>query len=154
MKKENYQAIISVNNSARECTDAISRVQEWWTRNIEGQTTRLHDNFKVIFGETTVDFEIVEMDPAKKIIWLVTDCNLHQFKDKKEWKDTQVLWEIRPLKNSTEIIMIHSGLTPDVECYEMCETGWNFYVKTSLFKLLTEGKGSPDKRHEYVAESA
>ena len=35
---------------------------------------------------------------------------------------------------------------PGVECYENCETGWDHYIKESLFKLLTEKKGLPEKR--------
>ena len=39
--------------------------------------------------------------------------------------------------------MTHVGLVPGIECYEDCEKGWDFYIKESLFKFLTEGKGLP-----------
>jgi len=71
-------------------------------------------------------------------------CNLHRLKDKKEWKGTDVLWEIVPMKGATEILMTHIGLKPGIECFEDCTVGWNHYVKESLFKLLNEGKGVPD----------
>jgi hypothetical protein len=40
--------------------------------------------------------------------------------------------------------MIHIGLVPEIECYTSCVKGWDQYVKGSLFKLLTEGKGLPN----------
>ena len=52
-------------------------------------------------------------------------------------------WEISAKKNATQISFTHIGLVPGIECYNGCEKAWNFYVKESLFKLLTEGKGIP-----------
>jgi len=40
--------------------------------------------------------------------------------------------------------MTHEGLKPQVECYESCEKGWNFFVTDSLLKLMTTGAGLPD----------
>jgi hypothetical protein len=34
-------------------------------------------------------------------------------------------------------------LVPEVECYNACTGGWDHYLKGSLLKLLTEGKGMP-----------
>ncbi len=84
------------------------------------------------------------MIPGKKIVWLTTDCNLHFLKDKKEWKDTQIVWEFQPEDDKVKIIMTHVGLSPDIECFEDCTKGWNHYIKTSLYQLLTEGEGQPD----------
>lgn len=153
MKKENYQAIITVNKPANVCMNAINQVQDWWTAGFEGEASKINNCFKVDFGKTFVDFRVTESDPEKKLTWLVTDCYIQGIKDNFEWKGTTVVWELKPIKEGTEITMTHIGLVPDVECFEMCQKGWNFYVKTSLFKLLSEGKGLPDKRVEYVKES-
>lgn len=45
----------------------------------------------------------------------------------------------------TRITMTNVGLIPEVECDNHCAAGWNFYVIESLLKLLTEGKGLPDR---------
>ena len=153
MKKENYQAIIIANKPAAACMDAINHVNEWWTAGFEGKTSRVNDSFKVDFGKTFVDFRVIETHPGKKLVWLVTDCNIQGIKDKLEWKGTKVVWDLKPIKEGTEITMTHIGLVPEVECFDMCQTGWNFYVKTSLLKLLTEGNGLPDKRVEYSKAS-
>ena len=139
-----YQATIVVHKNAKDTFDAINQVSAWWTRNTRGNTHKKGDKFTVQFGETYSDFEIIEMTEHQKIKWLVLDCNLHWMKDKKEWKGTEILWEITPLNGASEIHMTHIGLGPQIECFEDCKKGWNHYVKESLFKLINEGKGAPD----------
>ncbi len=89
--------------------------------------------------------KIIEVVPDKKVVWQVTDCYLHWLKDKKEWKGTRMSFEVSTKNNSTQINFTHIGLVPEIECYDGCAKGWNQYVKESLFKLITEGKGLPDK---------
>jgi hypothetical protein len=47
-------------------------------------------------------------------------------------------------KNATEVSFTHVGLVPEIECYNDCRKGWDFYIKESLRKLITEGKGVPE----------
>ncbi len=77
-------------------------------------------------------------------MWLVTDCYLPLLKDKTEWKDTKVVWEISEKNNSTQINFTRIGLVPEIECYKDCIKGWDQYVKESLFRLLTQHKDFPD----------
>ena len=35
------------------------------------------------------------------------------------------------------------GLVPDIECYNVCEEGWNGHITISLVKFINEGKGMP-----------
>jgi hypothetical protein len=44
----------------------------------------------------------------------------------------------------TRIDFTHVGLLPGIECYNDCSKGWNFFIKESLFKFITEGKGLPE----------
>ncbi|MES1223210.1 MAG: SRPBCC domain-containing protein [Bacteroidota bacterium] len=144
MKKENYNATIKINGTAQQAYKSINSVSDWWTRFFEGHSEKLNDVFTVRFGETFIAIKIAELVPYKKISWHVIDCYKHWLKDKKEWKDTVMTWEISAEKNATQISFTHVGLVPGIECYNGCEKAWNFYVKESLFKLLTEGKGVPD----------
>lgn len=36
-------------------------------------------------------------------------------------------------------------LIPEMECYDDCKPGWDFYLNESLAKLLNEGRGLPYK---------
>ena len=98
----------------------------------------------MFFFSTFVDFEVAEVIPDQKAVWLVTDCNLPFVANKTEWKNTKVVWQLSRENGKTRVIMTHVGLVPGIECYKNCEAGWNFYVTESLLKLLAEGKGLPD----------
>lgn len=141
-----YHASIVVAGSPKNAAEVISQVSSWWTENITGNSKNLNDIFEVRFGETFSRFKIIENIPGKKIRWYVMDCNLHWMKNKKEWKDTEVLWEMSSVGDSTRINMTHIGLVPGIECFEDCNKGWNHYVKVSLYNLLTEGRGEPDHK--------
>jgi hypothetical protein len=143
MKKQDYTTSITVDASAQEAFESINSVSKWWTEDLEGSSQKLDDVFTVHFGETFITVQLVELIPYKKIGWHVIDCYKHWIKDKKEWKDTTMSWEISAGKNATQISFTHTGLVPGIECYQGCEKAWNFYVNESLFKLLTEGKGIP-----------
>ena len=143
MENRNFNTTITVNNSANEAFNAINDVSKWWTKNTKGSSRNNGDVFTVTFGDTFATFKIIEMVAGKKVVWLTTDCNLHWMKDKKEWKDTTMSFEISTSGNTTQIHFTHIGLIPEVECFNACSKGWDYYIKGSLFKLLTEGKGTP-----------
>ena len=145
MKQRDFNCRISANVSPSEAFDKISRVPEWWVTNIEGKTKILHDIFIYHHGQASVTFKIIEVVPDKKIVWLVTDCNIPYLKNIKEWNDTKAIWDISNKDSLTQIDFTHLGLVPDLECYQACERGWSLYIKESFFKFLTTGKGLPDK---------
>ena len=154
MEQKDYTASIRVNTDARAAQNAISKVPEWWTAGYTGNSEKPNDVFTVTFGETFVTFKGTEVVPNKRIVWKVTDSYLHFQNDKKEWNDTEIIWEITSNDNSTVITMTHAGLVPEVECYENCREGWNFYIRESLFKLLTEHKGLADRKNKVPAQAS
>ncbi len=143
-KQQDFSYSLTVNASAKETMKRISQVNQWWAKDVKGKATKLNDEFSVYFGDTFVDFKISEAIPEKKIVWYVTDCNLGWIKAKKEWKDTECIWNVTEKDGKTTIEFIHKGLTPDVECYESCKPGWTHHIKDSLQKLVNEGKGFPE----------
>jgi len=144
MKTGDYTVVMIVDVSSADAFKGIERVADWWTTDFTGQSEKREDVFTVRFGETFITVKIIELIPHKKIGWQVIDCYKHWLKDKKEWKDTKMSWEISTGNNETTIHFTHLGLIPGKECYHVCEKAWNFYLNESLFKLLTVGKGMPD----------
>ena len=142
--QQDFSLSLTVKASAQETMKRISQVNLWWAKNFKKQAGKLNDEFSVYFGDTYVDFRISEFILDRKITWLVTDCNLHWIKDKKEWNDTQVIWSLAEKDGKTKIDFVHKGLTPKSECYDDCEPGWTHHIKDSLVKLIEKGKGFPE----------
>ncbi|MGA7829522.1 MAG: SRPBCC domain-containing protein [Terracidiphilus sp.] len=142
---QDYSASITANLTAEATAERISHVADWWTASFSGASEKVGDTFSVRWGETFVDFAVVEFVPAKKIVWRVTDCNLPFVEDRKEWKNTEVIFDISTVGAETTVTMTHSGLQPGVECYETCKAGWNFFITESLQQLLTLNQGMPDR---------
>ncbi|HET6996847.1 MAG TPA: SRPBCC domain-containing protein [Chitinophagaceae bacterium] len=143
MKGQDYTCSIAVSAAPKEAFEAIGEVSKWWATNFQGSALYLNDSFTVRFGKTFGVFEIKELVPNKKITWQVTESYLPLFKNVRQWENTEIAWEITTNNSDTQITMTHIGLTPDIECYTDCEKGWNFYIRESLKKLITEGKGNP-----------
>ena len=143
MQPKDYQCSITAPVSAEEALESISQVSGWWAKQFEGYSESLHDVFTVRFGKTYVTFEITELVPNKRVVWYVSDCNLHWIGNKTEWTGTSIIWEITETGDTTRIDMTHRGLLPEVECFEDCQAGWNDHIKNSLSKYLTQKVGMP-----------
>lgn len=141
---QDYTCRIETLVPPAEAYEKIARVSEWWAKNFQGSAKDLGDTFTVRFGETFVDFTVVEAIPGRTVVWQVTGCNLHWLQDKTEWNGTDVAWDISSRDGTTTVTMTHRGLTPTAECFLACEKGWNNFVQKSLLLLINEGHGMPD----------
>lgn len=141
MENKNYHRTITVNASAEEAMQKISQLNLWWRKDFSGTAAKLNATFTVPFGEPSfVDFVVSELVPNKKAAWKVTDCYLPWFNDKKEWNNTEVVFELSEENGKTRIDFTHIGLVPEIECYTVCEKGWDGHVTESLVKFINEGK--------------
>ncbi|MGW0232072.1 hypothetical protein ACWDWO_27500 [Actinopolymorpha singaporensis] len=55
-----------------------------------------------------------------------------------------ITFDITQKDGRTEVRFTHHGLVPTEECFDVCSTGWNFYVNTSLRQLIATGEGQPN----------
>lgn len=142
MEKNNFTSSISANISAEEAIKKISNVPGWWGVTFSGNAEKQNDKFIVkMGGESFFDFTVTELIPGRKIVWLVTDCYMPWYSDKKEWANTKLIFDLTENNGVTNLTFTHEGLTPDVECYKDCRPGWTHWIQTSLFSYLTTGKG-------------
>lgn len=141
---QDYHVSFTVDATAQEAFNNINDVTKWWTENLEGNSHKLNDEFAVRFGDVHFSKQkLVEVVPNKKIVWLVTDSKLNFLENKSEWTNSTIVFEIESLHNGTQVRFTHVGLVPQAECYKNCTKGWDQFIKGSLLKLLTEGKGAP-----------
>jgi hypothetical protein len=142
MANNDFNTSITVNISANEAMKKISNVPEWWGISFTGSAEKQNDEFVVkMGGESFFNFIVSELTPGKRAVWLVTDCYMPWYADKKEWANTKLIFDLDEHDGETTVRFEHEGLTPEVECYKDCEPGWMHWIKTSLFSYLTTGKG-------------
>lgn len=146
MEKKDFQSSITAKISAGEAIKRIGNVAEWWGVTFIGKSGKLNDKFVVkMGGESFFNITVAELIPGKKIVWVITDCNMPWYSDKKEWADTKLIFDLCENNGITTLNFTHEGLTPDIECYQDCETGWTHWIRKSLFSYFTTGKGDFNK---------
>ena len=149
MKKQDYHTSITVDATAHEAFNCINSVTKWWTENLEGSSQKLNDEFTVRFGDVHYSKQkLIEVVPDKKVVWLVTDSKLNFIKDKQEWTNTKISFEISTQNGKTTIHFTHIGLVPAIECFDACSNAWGEYIQGSLVKLINTGKGQPTGKED------
>jgi hypothetical protein len=142
METSDFTTVILVDQSAKEAFNAINNVRGWWQGEIDGSTDKLNDEFTYRSGEFHLSKQkITEMIPDKKVVWLVTESKINFVKNKSEWTNTKIEFEISSQGNKTQIRFTHMGLVPQIECFSSCSNAWNLLIQQSLFSLITTGKG-------------
>lgn len=123
---------------------AINDVPAWWG-NIEGASQQVGDEFIYRHGDMhTSKQRITESIPGKKVVWAILDSQLNFVADQTEWNGHTITFDIEAQDGQTKLTFKQQGLIPQLECYDACSGAWTFYVKDSLYKLITTGKGEPD----------
>jgi hypothetical protein len=142
METNNFNSSLAAPISAGEAIKKISNVPEWWGITFSGSSEKQGDSFIVkMGGDSFFHFTVAELIPRKRVVWLVTDCHMPWYTDKKEWANTKLIFDLQEENGNTALTFTHEGLTPNVECYNDCAPGWTHWIKTSLFSYLTTGKG-------------
>ena len=145
MNATDYEHRFTAQATPEQVFEAVTHVSDWWTVNTEGMSRSVGDEFTVQFGDVHLTKQrVTEVVPGERIVWLVTESLLPWLKDREEWKDTELVFDITATDEGTRLTFTHIGLTSQVECFDQCEQGWNYFIGQSLFKLITEGAGLPD----------
>ncbi len=146
MEKHDITVRIEVAKSREEVFSCITQVAKWWSTDFEGESSRLHDVFTIHHpGQHFSGQQLIDVAPNSKITWLVTDSMLDWLtEDKHEWTDTKMIFALTAEGQKTILEFIHEGLTPEKECFAMCEVGWNMIIKNWLFHFITHGEPSPE----------
>jgi len=139
---ESFTTTIEVTKSPKDVFNCIKEVSKWWSKDFEGDSTKLNDEFVIHHPDRHYSKQkLVEVIPNKKVVWLVTDSKLNWIKnDKKEWTNTKMIFEITTKGDKTILHFTHEGLVPEKECYIMCQQSWTMVIKDWLFNFITEGK--------------
>jgi uncharacterized protein YndB with AHSA1/START domain len=148
MAEKSYSKEFTVSVNAEAVYKATTReIDKWWTVE-SNEASYIGDLLTVRFGEQYfMSMEVVEAIPNKLLVWKVVGANMYiegGGTKNDEWVGTKIQWKIRETKNESEVTLFHEGLVPSFECYDTCQSGWDYFLG-SLKDFLETGKGNPHK---------
>jgi hypothetical protein len=144
MKNSDFTTTILVDQTPTEVFKAINNVRGWWSGEILGDTDKPDAEFTYQVPRAHRSRQkITEFIPGKKVVWRVLDASLSFVKDKSEWKNTEIVFEIVKKGANTEVRFTHKGLVPAYECYDDCSNAWGILINGNLRNLITTGKVQP-----------
>jgi hypothetical protein len=147
MNNQSFTTTLQVDQTPKEVFDAITNVRGWWSEEIEGGTAKLNDEFLYHYKDVHMaKMKLIEVVPGKKVVWHVLDNYFNFIEDKTEWKDTKIIFDISEKDGKTQLQFTHQGLVPEYECFDICQDGWNNYIRGSLRNLIVTGKGQPNPK--------
>ncbi len=149
MKDDNYKRTITVAASPEDAYVALTTgYANWWTpcdRGFDKVGDRIKFTFPPNISYWTFEAKILE---PHRIVELRCIEAYHKIPNKPdasetEWLGSTVRWKIKSHPEKTDIHFKHYGLTPELDCYDVCESGWDVFFVDSLKSYLDTGVGKP-----------
>ena len=112
----------------------LEGLSAWWTTNTTGETN-VGGVIQFRFGEGGFDMKVLELKPARRVLWEVVD-------GPEEWIGTKISFDLRQEGEWTIVLFKHQGWKEPVEFMHHCSTKWAVFL-LSLKSLLETGKGAP-----------
>jgi hypothetical protein len=135
-----YQKTIRVAASPGALFDAITSVSGlagWWVPRVTGSGGT---GGELRFFMNSPEPLVIHVDQAVRpssVRWTVTDCPFLP-----DWIGTRPVFTITPVDDAAELHFRHHGLTPELDCIQMCTSSWNHFL-VSLRNYVEAGRGMP-----------
>jgi len=140
---KNYECTISVNTTPSKAFNAITQeMSSWWTE-MTSVINEIGDKTTAKFEDgTTWSFEVTTLEKDKVIELYCYEANhIHPVTTpdmRTEWKGTTLKFQLEANENGTTIYFTHVGLTPDINCYDICHAGWDFFFGSAFKAYLNK----------------
>lgn len=110
---KNYTTTILVDKDISTAFNSIKNFRAWWSEEIEGNTDILDESFFYHYKDVHLcKIKLIEMIANKKLVYQVIDNEFNFTKDKTEWINTKLIFDLSTEENKTKIVFTHEGLTP------------------------------------------
>jgi uncharacterized protein YndB with AHSA1/START domain len=82
---------------------------------------------------------VMDVEPAfeNRVVWAVKECPLTP-----DWIGTTIFFDVAEAGDGAMLSFRHQGLTPELECFDMCHEGWTHFL-ASLVSYAETGVGAP-----------
>lgn len=143
--QEDFSIAFTVARPAADVFAAVNDVRSWWSGDIDGDTADVGDEFRYRYQELHDSTQrITESIPGRRIVWHVVDARLTFVASQREWKGSDIVFDLTEHDGATEVRFTHVGLTPDWECYDACSDGWSRFVGGNLRQFILTGAVQPN----------
>ena len=144
---QDYETQLTLAASTDVVYDALTTTEgltAWWTP-AEGDG--------LTGGELTFSFgpeatAVMRVDAAERAVgvrWTNTACI------QEDWVGTTLHFDIKPTpEGGTDLHFRHAGLTPRLECFIDCKSGWDHFIP-SLRAYVETGAGNPNRSEADLA---
>ena len=116
----------------------------WWTDDCD-VATAVGETITFRFGQTSKDMRIERLDAGREVRWHVTKAHIAagNLARRDEWVGTDIVFRLASAgAGRTQLDFEHVGLVPGLDCYALCNKGWQHFM-TSLKQLAETGRGTP-----------
>jgi len=121
-------------NDVYTALTTLDGLRGWWTTDTQGDS-KAGGTIAFRFGGGGFDMKVLELQPAKRVLWQVVD-------GPEEWLGTKIGFDLRQEGDWTIVFFKHEGWKEPVEFMHHCSTKWGVFL-LSLKALLEAGKGTP-----------
>jgi uncharacterized protein YndB with AHSA1/START domain len=115
----------------------------WWTTDADVATTA---GSQIRFNWSPTDhttFRIDRLTPPTTLAWTCIAQHDTNLPHPDEWVGTTIGFELTDHDDGTQLTFIHHGLTPHLDCYDVCHSGWDHFLDQSLRAYVETGHGTP-----------
>jgi hypothetical protein len=121
-------------NDAYNALTTLEGLSAWWTTDTQGES-KVGSVLRFRFGSGGFDMKVLELHPAKRVLWQVVD-------GPEEWLGTTIGFDLEQRGDWTIVLFKHAGWKQPVEFMHHCSTKWAVFL-LSLKSLLETRKGGP-----------
>jgi uncharacterized protein YndB with AHSA1/START domain/ketosteroid isomerase-like protein len=111
----------------------------WWTTRVSGNPAP-GGELELIFDrhDQKIVLHVDEVTSPSRVVWTCTTHTAHH-----DWDGTRIVFALDANREGGGTLRFrHAGLIPTLDCYESCESGWDYFL-ASLVSYAERGMGTP-----------
>jgi len=119
----------------------------WWTEDCD-IAAAVGGTHHFRFARTRKAMRIERLEADREVRWACTGAHIaaDRLTHKDEWVGTEIVFRLGAVGDTrTRVDFEHIGLVPGLECYDLCNDGWNYFLG-SLQQQVETGRGTPFER--------
>lgn len=136
-----YEHTLAIAAPVEDVYAALSTIEGlrgWWTPLVSGDPLIGGDlEFRFREVDEQIVMRVETLDASRAVTWTCLENSGHP-----EWRGTSLRFRLEPRDRETLLHFRHEGLNPTLECYDVCESGWNHFL-ASIASFAETGHGEP-----------